>query len=438
MAISYIGLILSIAVLIILMIRNCNIWMACLVACVILGLTNGVGIDETFVSWIDGSATHFKNCFILFLCGGVFARILDESKCTIVIARGLINLFPKKFLLFTMPIVGGILTYGGISVWMALYAMIPIGLAIMQEGDIPRRYLPIFLLAGTITVGQVAPGSPASQNLIPMQLLNDMGQNLSPSSGLVIGWICTIGELATGLAILYYMVERSRKKGEHFELKEGDVTGFGAHKNLPPMWKAIIGPICAIVFVNIQVFENAGYNILLGGLVTLVLNFKYFTKTWDCIMEQLDRAVSGTLSLLLNMAAVIGFGAAISLSPAFTHIKDAIVGINAGPLVSLAIAVNVIAGICGSASGGEAIVIPLLGQTYLDMGVLPAAMHRVTALASIGLDSLPHNGGICTAIAACNETHKSSYWPIFWLTVVIPVLWSIIAALLFAAFPGLP
>lgn len=439
MTLGYIGLALSIVVLVVLIIEDVNIWIACLASTIILALTSSgdVTVPGMIGTWLTSAGSMFSGYFVLYLCGGIFARVMEETHSAIAISKALIKIFPKKYLLFTMPIIGGILQYCGISVWLCLYALIPIALSLMEEADIPRRFLPIFLLAGTITVGQVAPGTPAMQNLIPMQILQGMGYDVNASSGMVIGWITVVGMLISALWILNILVNRARRHGEIFERKVSDGVE-PEFEYLPPMWKALIGPICAIIFVNVQILSDASYNILLGGVVACIVNFNHMDWSFSNIKKHLEAAVGSTLNLLLTMSAVIGLGSVVKATPAFTSIINAIVNINAGPAVSLAIAVNIVAGISSSASGGEAIVVPMLGQTYIDMGLTPAAVHRITALSCIGLDSLPQNGAINAALKVCDETHKTAYWPIFWLTVVVPVVWCFVAALLFTWFPGLP
>ena len=162
-----------------------------------------------------------------------------------------------------------------------------------------------------------------------------------------------------------------------------------------------------------------------GVLTVLVVNRNYFIN--------LPHAVSnGTLgALIANTAAVVGFGAIAKLSPAFGAAVDALTSLPGDPLVSASIAVTLIAGLTGSASGGQAIALPILAPHYLGLGVDANALHRVVAIASGGLDSLSHNGYVVTTIrGVCRETHKSAYWPMFCMTVIVPLFGLLVALLL--------
>ena len=98
------------------------------------------------------------------------------------------------------------------------------------------------------------------------------------------------------------------------------------------------------------------------------------------------------------------------------------------------------AGICGSGSGGLGIAAPILKPIFVDgMGININVLHRMMLIASSGLDSLPHNGFVVTVInGVCGETHKDAYMPIFWLTVVTPLIATAVGVVLFTLFPSLP
>src|SRR5690606_1608595 len=107
-------------------------------------------------------------------------------------------------------------------------------------------------------------------------------------------------------------------------------------------------------------------------------------------------------------------------------------------LIGAAIAVSVIAGMTGSASGGQAIALPLLAPHYMDMGVNPEALHRVAAISSGALDSLPHNGYVVTTVRAiCGESHQDAYNPVAAVTVIVPLIGVAIAIVLFSLGLGI-
>ena len=133
----------------------------------------------------------------------------------------------------------------------------------------------------------------------------------------------------------------------------------------------------------------------------------------------------GSLLPIFNTASEVGYGNVIASLPAFLVVKNTVLGISENPLISEAVAVNVLAGITGSASGGMSIALSTLGAKYLELanaaGISPELLHRVAVMSSGCFDSLPHNGAVITLLGICRLTHRQSYFDIFMVSVVIPL-----------------
>jgi H+/gluconate symporter-like permease len=158
-------------------------------------------------------------------------------------------------------------------------------------------------------------------------------------------------------------------------------------------------------------------------------------RDWHRMPSAFSRGATGAVVAITNTCAVVGFGAVASLSPAFHAALDLVQNLPGDPLIGAAVAVTVIAGITGSASGGQSIALPLIAPHYLAAGADPGELHRTVAIASGALDSLPHNGYVVTTIRAiCGETHKAAYGTVGLLTVVLPILGLAMALALFAVF----
>jgi H+/gluconate symporter-like permease len=141
------------------------------------------------------------------------------------------------------------------------------------------------------------------------------------------------------------------------------------------------------------------------------------------IKAALNAGALGSLLAIMNTASEVGYGNVISALPGFLEVADSLLGIGSSmPLFNAAIMVNILAGITGSASGGLSIALDLFGQHFLDMtaaqGIPPEVLHRVVAMASGGMDSLPHNGAVITTLAICGLTHRQSYKDMFAITVL--------------------
>jgi len=157
-------------------------------------------------------------------------------------------------------------------------------------------------------------------------------------------------------------------------------------------------------------------------LVLVALNRKHLPG----LRETVDAGANASVLPVLSVASLVGFGAVVAAMPAFALVRDWVLSIGGGPLVSLAVAINVLAALTGSASGGMTIALDALGPTYMqlaaELGIDPGLMHRVAVIGAGTLDTLPHNGAVVTLLAVCGSTHRKSYFDILIAGIVGPIL----------------
>jgi H+/gluconate symporter-like permease len=162
---------------------------------------------------------------------------------------------------------------------------------------------------------------------------------------------------------------------------------------------------------------------LAAAVLTLVLvNWRRL----PALRESMDAGANASVLPAFSVASLVGFGAVIAMLPAFEVVREWVLSIGGGPLVSLAVATNILAALTGSASGGMTIALDALGATYMQIaaqqGLDPALMHRVAVIGSGTLDSLPHNGAVVTLLAVCGTTHRESYLDIVMVGIVGAIL----------------
>jgi H+/gluconate symporter-like permease len=189
--------------------------------------------------------------------------------------------------------------------------------------------------------------------------------------------------------------------------------------------------VLAISFFLHDTFKQSALLIALtAGVATCcLLNGRHLADFWGAAAQ----GAVGALVAIGNTCAVVGFGGVAKATPAFHGAVDLMTGLPGSPLAGAALAVAVIAGLTGSASGGQGIALPILAPIYLAQGVAPEALHRVVAIASGSLDSLPHNGYIVTTIrAVCGETHRDAYGAVGVTTVLVPAFGVVLAIVLFS------
>jgi H+/gluconate symporter-like permease len=153
-------------------------------------------------------------------------------------------------------------------------------------------------------------------------------------------------------------------------------------------------------------------------LMLVLVNYRRL----PALRESMDAGANASVLPVVTVASLVGFGAVVAALPAFAVVREWVLSIGGGPLVSLAVATNVLAALTGSASGGMTIALDALGDTYMriaaQQGIDPALMHRVAAIGSGTLDSLPHNGAVVTLLAVCGSTHRESYPDIVMVAIV--------------------
>jgi H+/gluconate symporter-like permease len=288
------------------------------------------------------------------------------------------------------------------------------------------------------------PGTPAIQNAIPMPYFGTT-PFAAPGLGLMGGAVM----LGLGAWWLTWRLGQARARGEGYGAHPDDAPGQVEAAALPGFAVAL-APIVAVVVLNwlfsTHLFVRLDTRYLASALygatqleavrgvwaiiAALALsNLLLICLAWRSLpnlKQDLDTGASAAVLPIFNTASQVGYGAVIASLVGFALIRDAVLGIAPGqPLVSLSIAVNLLAGMTGSASGGMSIALQTLGSTYLEMGrvagIAPELLHRVTSIATGGLDALPHNGAVITLLAICKLTHRQSYGDILVVAVLIPL-----------------
>jgi H+/gluconate symporter-like permease len=162
---------------------------------------------------------------------------------------------------------------------------------------------------------------------------------------------------------------------------------------------------------------------LLAAIVTVIaVNWRRLPG----IRETMDAGANASVLPVLSVASLVGFGAVVAAVPAFAIVRNWVLSIEGGPLVSLAVATNLLAALTGSASGGLTIALDALGATYMRLaaehGIDPALLHRIAVMSAGTLDSLPQNGAVVTLLAVCGATHRESYFGIVMVAIVGPII----------------
>lgn len=422
---------------------------------------------QTFMA---NASQFLAQFFPLFLLGALFGKLMDDSGSVKAIARYMTEKLGPSRAILAVILAGAAVTYGGVSLFVAFFVLAPMAIELFRDADIPRRLIPAAIALGTSTFTMSAlPGTPAIQNAIPMPFFGT-----TPFAAPGLGIIAAAIMLGFGLWWLRREEAGARRKGEGFGGDERGLADFaddefirerataarefdpaeihhGRHaETLPPIGIAAL-PLLVVVLVNLLMAfvilpaldfaflteERWGGTSIkaVGGVwavavalatATLVLVLLNRTRL-PSLRESMDAGANASVLPALSVASLVGFGAVVAALPAFAFVRDWVLSIGGGVLVSLTVATNVLAALTGSASGGLTIALDALGETYMSLaaaqGIHPDLLHRVAVIGAGTLDSLPHNGAVVSLLAVCGSTHRESYRDI----VVVCILGAMIA-----------
>lgn len=422
---SVLAVVLTLALVMFLAFKRVNIVAISVLCAILLGIFDGQVIlsmlSDTFMPSVAG---YIKSFLLLFTISALFGKVMEVTGAAESIARFIAKLLGKKYAIIGLVLSGAVLVYGGIASLVVAFTLYPIALALFKEADLPRKLIPGAIAAGCFTFAASAfPGTPQQMNVIPIQYI---GTDVMAAP--LLGIICGIIGLTLACIYMYFVGNKARSNGEHFEATAEILEKMEAAAAQGERVKPFLAflPIITIIALLIGFRVDAMVALLIGTILCGIL----LRNNVKDIRGMIHEAVISAGMTTIYVGAIVGYGAVVKSSAGFEVMNQTLLSLNMSPLTSFAISTTAISGIAGSGSGGLGITMASLTQQYLDMGISAELLHRVGALSAIGLDSLPHNGGVIALLSLCGMTHKDSYKHIFVTTVVITLIVMVISVVL--------
>ena len=415
-------ILVGLALLLVLTLKKVPVVYAAAISVIFIALFSRLPVVSTMTGdYMTGFANFVKSSWLMLLLGAILSKVMDITGAARSIASFIIGKLGVKFAIPAIVIAGGLLTYGGVSAMVSCFALYPITLAVFREADMPRKLIPATIGAGIFTWVTMLPGNPQVQNIIPSSFL--------PTNAMaapVVGVVCGVFTLVLILVYLMWESNRARKNGEGFIVDEetskvlAKTDEMEANGKLPNVVLAILPIVCVAVVLNV-LKQDISVALLSGIVLCCILFFKNITG----VQKLLTDAVSSAAVTTINASAIVAIGSVVKAAPGFNQIVNGILNFSTSggnPLIIFGIATTLLCGLNASGMGGLSTTLSVLAEPFMAMGVNPAIMHRIGVIASVGLDSLPHSGGIVAVLAISGVSYKEGYKYLFVVTVVITLL----------------
>ncbi|MDP2984833.1 MAG: GntP family permease [Candidatus Latescibacter sp.] len=454
------GILLSLVLLMYMAYKGFSVIFFAPVFALLAAAFQGLPVMPSYTELFMGKAVvYIKTFFPIFLLGAVFGKVMEETLLAKSISSAIMKRLGKKRAVWAIVLSCAVLTYGGVSLFVVVFAVYPFAAELFKEADIPKRLIPGTIALGSFTFTMDAfPGTPQIQNIIPTSFYGTTSY-AAPIAGLLGGTLIFL----SGIWYLDWRRKIAQEKGEGYGSHTLNEPPSGQEAILPKWYIGLIPLFCVLCinlyFSRVFVWDSSGLEALGGmklplmvsdvnrvvGIWSLIIalsigimsagiiGFKNIPKRGG-LQKTLTAGVAGSLLAIMNTASEVGYGNVIAALDGFKSISHFLIGIKIGgtPLVSEAVSITTLAGITGSASGGLSIALDLMSKDWLSwansIGMSPEILHRVASMASGGFDTLPHNGAVITLLAVCGLTHKESYLDIGAITFMKTALVFIIIA----------
>ncbi len=424
--IEIIGMLLAIAVLIYLTYSGIDALITSLVAATIIIVTNSMGIWEGIGTNYASSFAAFIGAYMyIIIPGALFGQIMQETGCAQSIAYKISEVIGSKRAILATVIMAAVLTYGGISGFVIIFTIFPIQKYLFEKAGLPKSLYQGTVLVGMIAGSSLIPYSPEIYNVMPTEYLGTTVAS-APLFGISIAVVVTV----VNMLYLKYE-ERKHYKLYPFVETNSDDPGLSDKKDGVSFTAGIIPMVIVIGTIMVTTGRldptaSVFLALVLGCIFSVILGWK---KIKGSVVKACSAGLKNGSIALITVSAMIGFSGVVTAAPAFQKFIEFVISFKFNPYLSEVVGLNIIAGITGSGTAGLKIFFETLGQHYLDLGANAGAMHRLSQIAGMGLNTLPHAPPVIMGLAYMGLTFKEGYKATFVTSVVVTAIASILAAL---------
>lgn len=416
--IGVIGIIVALVIFVIASMKGWNVLITSLIAAAIIIVTNGMDLASAMVgsekSYVTGLAGFVQKNLLIFMGGAIVGEFMDKSGAAKSIANAIMGVAGKKgpyFILLGIALVGAILTYAGVSMFVAMFALIPLARPMFKEANIPwHLFCAAWSLGACSFTMAMIPGVPA---VAWINAANGCGVSLTAAP--VMGIVGSIIAIVVSCLYIKFALKRAEAKGETYAQTAGVEEEAAADVEdckLPNLGLSLL-PLAALIAIIIigsaMGVANIVYVGMMAAIVLSIICFWVNLGSVTAVRDALGNGAKNALGPALFTSAAVGVGTVAAASVGFTVIYEAIFNMPGGSYVSAATMAAALGGIMGSGSGAVGIIAGNFLEPYLATGVDPAAMAKIIATAATIGGALPNSGAMFGMMAAMGLSHGNSY-----------------------------
>ena len=413
--IGVIGIVVGLVIFVIASMKGWNVLITSLITAAIIALTNGMDLASAMVggdkSYVTGMAGFVQKNLLVFMGGAVIGEFMDKSGAAKSIANAIMGSLGKKgpfFILLGIALVGAILTYAGVSMFVAMFALIPLARPLFKESNTPwHLFCAAWSLGACSFTMAMIPGVPA---VAWINAANGCGVSMTAAP--ILGIVGSIIAIVVSCCYMKFALKRCEAKGEGYLPTGGEDNVEAAveeDKKIPSLGLSLL-PLIALIAIIIIGSQLGVKNVVyIGMVVSVVLCIACFFKYLPSVRDTLGKGAVNALGPAVFTSAAVGVGTVAAASVGFTVIYEAIFNMPGGTYVSAATMAAALGGIMGSGSGAVGIIAGNFLDPYLATGVDPAALAKIIATSATIGGALPNSGAMFGMMAAMGLNHGNSY-----------------------------
>lgn len=427
---SAIAIVISFILLCWLTMKDWNLGLVVLICSLIVGCTTEAGpFGNLTDNFLTGAFSVMSTTFLPFVFAGVFAALMTASKSGEVIATKLFQWLGPNAAPYVIMITTIILCCAGMAS-AYVFIITPIAFSMLKKANLPRVIGFTAMASVAPIVLWCVPGLSVAGNFLPTGFL---GTSMTAGAGM--GLICAVLGIGACFVYVTILTKQARKAGVGYDPYEGEeldsqeLSAGEMPENAPSFFAALL-PVIVVVALSI-ILSVSDYSpaatVLVSqaaaSVVCLLLNWKRI----DNKVKVMGKGVSDVSFLVLICCLLGGYSYTVSATSAYEQLVVWISGLNANAYVITWVAIALFCGLTASTVNGPLLFYATLAPTLIANGANPAAIHRLSTVTATTFDSLPHAASVVSNITFFRLKFKDAYPKVFISTVLIPLVYSLVA-----------